>query len=92
MDYPVIDSLISPAGKLDILSKAEIARLLDQGQTGLYQSFRNCALAVLSTGNYLDDGKATEAAPWFLRRPVSVPLQHAGYGIVALLLLAALAA
>ena len=58
MDYPVIDSIISPEGKLDILSKAEIARLLDQGQTGLYQSFRNCALAVLSTGNYLDDGNA----------------------------------
>ncbi len=58
MDYPVIDSLISPAGKLEILSKAEIARLLDHGQAGLYQSFRNCALAVLSTGNYLDDGKA----------------------------------
>ena len=58
MDYPVIDSIISPEGKLEILSKAEIARLLDQGQTGLYQSFRNCALAVLSTGNYLDDGKA----------------------------------
>ncbi len=58
MDYPVIDSLISPEGKLDILSKAEIARLLDHGQTGLYQSFRNCSLAVLSTGNYLDDGKA----------------------------------
>ena len=58
MDYPVIDSIISPEGKLDILSKAEIARLLDHGQTGLYQSFRHCALAVLSTGNYLDDGKA----------------------------------
>jgi len=58
MDYPVIDSIISPEGKLEILSKAEIARLLDQGQTGLYQSFRSCALAVLSTGNYLDDGKA----------------------------------
>jgi predicted Rossmann-fold nucleotide-binding protein len=58
MDYPVVDSVISPEGKLDILSKAEIARLLDQGQTGLYQSFRNCALAVLSTGNYLDDGRA----------------------------------
>lgn len=58
MDYPVIDSIISPEGKLDILSKMEIARLLDQGQSGLYQSFRDCALAVLSTGNYLDDGKA----------------------------------
>ncbi len=58
MEYPVIDSIISPEGKLEILSKAEIARLLDPGHTGLYQSFRNCALAVLSTGNYLDDGKA----------------------------------
>ena len=58
MDYPVIDSLISPSGKLEILSKAEITRLLDQSQQGLYQIFRHCALAVLSTGNYLDDGKA----------------------------------
>lgn len=58
MDYPVIDSLVSPEGRLDILSKAEIARLLDHGETGLYESFRLCSLAVLSTGNYLDDGKA----------------------------------
>ena len=58
MDYPVNDSLISPSGKLEILSKAEIARLLDRSQEGLYQAFRHCALAVLSTGNYLDDGKA----------------------------------
>ncbi len=58
MDYPVIDSIVSPEGRLDLLSRAEIARLLDHGQTGLYQSFRNCALAVLSTGNYLDNGKA----------------------------------
>ena len=58
MSYPLIDALISPEGKLEILSKAEVARLLDQGQAGLYQSFRNCSLAVLSTGNYLDDGKA----------------------------------
>lgn len=58
MDYPVINSLISPEGRLEILSKKEISRLLDQSQEGLYQVFRHCALAVLSTGNYLDDGKA----------------------------------
>lgn len=58
MQYPVIDSFVSPEGKLEVLSQAEIAKLLDTGRGGLYPVFRNCALAVLSTGSHLDDSKA----------------------------------
>lgn len=57
MDYPVIDTLIAPEGRLEVLSRTEIAKLLDNSQSGLHQVFRNCALAVLNCGNYLDDGK-----------------------------------
>ncbi len=58
MNYPVIDALVAPEGKLEVLSRQEVAKLLDTSQTGLHQVFRNCALAVLASGNYLDDGKA----------------------------------
>ncbi|MDO9219231.1 MAG: DUF4478 family protein, partial [Lacisediminimonas sp.] len=57
MDYPVVDTQISPEGNLEVLSKAEVRKLLDSSQGGLYQVFRNCALAVLNAGNALDDGK-----------------------------------
>jgi pyrimidine/purine-5'-nucleotide nucleosidase len=57
MEPLVIDALISPDGRLDILSKAEVAKLLDTSQGGLYHVFRNCSLAVLNCGNPLDDGK-----------------------------------
>jgi pyrimidine/purine-5'-nucleotide nucleosidase len=57
MKYDTIDAQISPEGRLNVLSKVEVNRLLDNSQGGLYKLFRNCSLAVLSTGNYLDDGK-----------------------------------
>ena len=57
MDYPVIDTQISPVGRLDILSKREVQKLLDTGHGGLHKVFRDCSLAVLNCGNYLDDGK-----------------------------------
>ena len=57
MKPEVIDTQISPEGRLDILSKAEVAKLLDTSQGGLYAIFRNCSLAVLNCGNALDDGK-----------------------------------
>src|SRR5690606_10452294 len=57
MTYEVIDTQLSPEGRLDILSKAEVQRLLDTRNGGLYQLFRNCALAVLNTGNDTDDAK-----------------------------------
>ncbi|HVK95614.1 MAG TPA: nucleotide 5'-monophosphate nucleosidase PpnN [Noviherbaspirillum sp.] len=57
MEYHVVDTQIAPEGRLDILSKAEVAKLLDTSQGGLYNVFRNCSLAVLNCGNAMDDGK-----------------------------------
>ena len=57
MEYEVIDTQISPEGRMEVLSKLEVAMLLDHSHGGLYQVFRNCALAVLNCGSGLDDGK-----------------------------------
>ncbi|GAB3452189.1 nucleotide 5'-monophosphate nucleosidase PpnN [Massilia terrae] len=57
MNYEVVDTLISPEGRLEILSKAEVSKLLDTSQGGLYGVFRSCALAVLNCGSSIDDGK-----------------------------------
>ena len=56
------DITISPKGSLDLLSKGEILAL--QASTGktFQQIFRDCALAVLSTGANSDDGHALLAA------------------------------
>ena len=39
------------------LSKAEVNKLFDKSQGGLYRIFRNCSLAVLNCGSAMDDGK-----------------------------------
>ena len=57
MKHEVIDAQISPDGRLEVLSKQEVSKLLDSSQGGLYQTFRNCALAVLNCGSAMDDGK-----------------------------------
>jgi pyrimidine/purine-5'-nucleotide nucleosidase len=57
MNYDVVNAQISPEGRLDILSKAEVNKLLDNSQGGLYKVFRNCSLAVLNCGGHVDDGK-----------------------------------
>ena len=57
MKCAVVDAQISPAGRLAVLSKAEVSKLLDHGHGGLYRVFRDCALAVLNCGSGLDDGK-----------------------------------
>lgn len=57
MERHVVDTQISPEGQLEILSKSEVAKLLDTSQGGLYDLFRNCSLAVLNCGNPMDDGK-----------------------------------
>jgi len=57
MQYDVVDTQISPEGRLDVLSKAEVNKLRDNSKGGLYEIFRNCSLAVLNCGNDLDDGK-----------------------------------
>lgn len=57
MNKNVFDAVISPEGRLEVLSQVEVSKLLDTSQGGLYKLFRNCSLAVLNSGNYLDDGK-----------------------------------
>jgi predicted Rossmann-fold nucleotide-binding protein len=57
MNHDVVDTLISPEGRLEVLSKAEVNKLLDTSQGGLYKIFRNCSLAVLNCGSTIDDGK-----------------------------------
>ena len=57
MKPAVIDARITPEGRLNVLSKAEMDKLLDTSQGGLYTVFRNCSLAVLNCGNQMDDGK-----------------------------------
>ncbi|MDH5784498.1 MAG: nucleotide 5'-monophosphate nucleosidase PpnN [Chromatiales bacterium] len=52
-----MDACISPIGHLEVLSRQEVNKLLDTTQGGLYNLFRNCALAVLNSGSTLDDGK-----------------------------------
>ena len=57
MSYDVVDAVITPEGRLDVLSRVEVNMLLDTSQGGLYNILRNCSLAVLNCGNYMDDGK-----------------------------------
>jgi pyrimidine/purine-5'-nucleotide nucleosidase len=53
-----VDARVAPRGSLENLSQAEIDKLLDTSQTGLYTLFRNCALAVLNSGSDEDNAKA----------------------------------
>ena len=55
--YPTTNASIRPRGRLELLSRLEVERLLDTSQRGLHSVFRNCTLAVLSSGNGLDSGK-----------------------------------
>jgi predicted Rossmann-fold nucleotide-binding protein len=55
--YETVSAIIAPIDQLNILSKVEVAKLLDSSQSGLYKLFRSCALAVLNTGNDTDNGK-----------------------------------
>jgi predicted Rossmann-fold nucleotide-binding protein len=56
-DAPV-DARVSPTGSLENLSQREVAQLLDAGHGSVYQLFRRCALAVLSSGLDTDDARA----------------------------------
>ena len=52
-----VDARVGPRGSLENLSQAEIDKLLDTGQGGLYPLFRGCALAVLNSGAPTDSAK-----------------------------------
>ncbi len=53
-----LNPLIRPVGSLEVLSKLEVAKLLDTSQSGLHELFRRCSLAVLNSGNNEDDACA----------------------------------
>ena len=55
---PVQDARIYPRGGLDILSRAEVARLRDASAGGMHELLRRCALAVLTSGSASDDPRA----------------------------------
>ncbi len=57
MNESCIDTRISPNGQLAVLSKAEVAKLLDTSQGGSYRLLHNCSLAVLNCGSHSDDGR-----------------------------------
>lgn len=58
MSQAKMNALVSPEGSLEILSNHEVNRLKDRSEGGLYQVFRQCALAVLNTGVETDDCKS----------------------------------
>lgn len=52
----MVNAIITPKGQLDLLSKTEIELLQSSSDSQYRTLFRNCALAVLSTGVDSDDG------------------------------------
>lgn len=57
MTNDLVSARITPETNLNVLSRAEVEKLLDTSTGGLYNIFRNCSLAVLNCGSALDDGK-----------------------------------
>ncbi len=58
MQADVVDAQVTPEGRLEILSAAEVGKLQDTSQGGLYDLLRSCSLAVLNSGSHNDDGRA----------------------------------
>jgi len=54
--------LVRPEGSLEILSQREITELCGTRQSRIYETFRLCCLAVINSGNELDDTRAVLAA------------------------------
>ena len=57
---PTVDARIHPRGALDVLSRAEVARLRDASSGGMHDLLRRCALAVLTSGSASDDPRAAQ--------------------------------
>ena len=53
-----LNTFIRPEGSLEVLSKLEIAKLLDTSESGLHELYRRCSLAVLNSGSNEDDSCA----------------------------------
>lgn len=58
MSPQVVDIRVTPSDEMDVLSQWEVNQLLDKSQTGLYNLYRKCSLAVLNCGSNIDDAKA----------------------------------
>lgn len=59
-EAPLVNARVNPSAGMEVLSRSEIAALLDATQdNSLAQTFRRCALAVLTTGAHSDDAKTT---------------------------------
>ncbi|WP_330924792.1 nucleotide 5'-monophosphate nucleosidase PpnN [Candidatus Sororendozoicomonas aggregata] len=58
MKKNTISTYVNPVGSMRVLSSREVSRLHDTSQTGLYQLFRQCALAVLNGEQSGDDAEA----------------------------------
>ncbi len=56
-----LNTLIRPEGSLEVLSKLEVAKLLDTSESGLHEIYRRCSLAVLNSGSAEDDSCAVLA-------------------------------
>ncbi len=57
MDNDIVDARITPEGRMEVLSKAEVKKLLSASEGGTHEIFRNCSLAVLNCGNHTDNAK-----------------------------------
>ena len=57
---PTVNARIYPRGGLDVLSRAEVARLRDASSGGMHDLLRRCALAVLTSGSSTDDPRAAQ--------------------------------
>jgi predicted Rossmann-fold nucleotide-binding protein len=55
---PTVNAHLYPRGGLDVLSRAEVARLRDASSGGMHDLLRRCALAVLTSGSASDDPRA----------------------------------
>lgn len=57
MSAAVVNATVSPSSNLSLLSRAEVGRLLDASRGEPHALLRSCALAVLSSGSDIDDGR-----------------------------------
>jgi predicted Rossmann-fold nucleotide-binding protein len=61
MNHRPVSARINPEAGMDVLSKAEVRRLTTATTGNLYDLFRRCTLAVLTTGSESDDARAVLA-------------------------------
>lgn len=61
MNHRPVSARINPEAGMDVLSKAEVTRLTAATTGNLYDLFRRCTLAVLTTGIESDDARAVLA-------------------------------